>query len=182
LNLLLKDKYYYKYFEIIHIFSPTFYNDNNWRILKLNKKFIHTKYEEKDLKKILDDNLKNKKKMLIIFSDCGAEKIRQGNTKQNILDAAMMNTRHYNCSFILDAQCVTSLSIATRQNCDGAVIFEELNENEIKALYRDFGRGKYQKFLEILEFATQDNYSFLFVHRQGPKQTYYKKFFKRING
>jgi hypothetical protein len=138
---------------------------------------LHEYYDEEEFLRILGENCN--KKCLHVFSDCGAEEIRKGNYK-NPLDMSQMNARWLSItpqgergvSFIFDAQGICSLSVPTRQNCDGAIIFEQYTDNEISILYNDFGKGNRKKFLQILNGATQNPFSFLFVHRQGPKQHY----------
>lgn len=175
MNLLLKEDYYKNYFEEIYVFCPTILSDPKWRLISLNPKRKFKGFDEEAYKKICKENEVKKKKILFIFSDCGSERIKRGNY-MNPLDRGQMNARHDNASYIFDAQNVCSLSTPTRQNCDGACIYEQPNYNEIQALYHDFGRGKIQDFSDILEIATKEPYSFLFVHRQGPKQTYLIKF------
>lgn len=175
LNLLLLKDFYYGYFDKVFVFSPTVYKDKMWRKVIIPRERKFTDYTDQKLNEIIKTNEREKLKVLVILTDCGAEDIKRGNYK-NVLDKSMMNTRHDNISFILDAQNVCSLSTPTRQNCDGAAIFETLNYNEISALYKDFGKGRFKDFVDILEKATENPYSFLFVHRQGPKQTYFRKF------
>lgn len=179
LNLLMKQEYYNRYFDDVYMFCPT-YDSNQWNLIKFNRGHVMRTYSEKRLLRILNENKKRQRRILIIFSDCGAQDIKKPGNYRNPLDDAQMNARHYNCSFIFEAQNLASLSTPTRQNADGVVVYETTNSVEVDELYKYYGCGDRNQFRRILRLATKENYSFLFIYRQGPKQHYFVKFHSLI--
>ena len=180
MNLILKDQYYKGFFHEVYLYCPT-YHSFQWSRVKLKKKNVFKTYTDDTLKRILITNIRRKKRILIIFSDCGAEGIKHPGHYRNVLDEAQMNARHYGASFIFEAQNLASLSTPTRHNADGIAVYETTNSGEIDELYRQYGSGNREGFRKVLETATTENYSFLFIHRQGPKQYYFVKFHSQIS-
>jgi hypothetical protein len=190
INLLIKESFYATTFDNIFVWSPTAIRDPTWRYVRLNNENYHKSYDERDLKRHVNDcNIINDArvaqglpplKFLFVFDDCGAEKIKQKNY-QNTFDELQMNCRHGSISVIVALQNICSASTPTKTNVDGVIIFETPNYSQKRQIYEDYGFGKFWIFEQVLSFATREPYSFLYINRQGPNQQFFKKFKEPID-
>lgn len=164
--------------------------DPVYRRMHLNPRRTHTQYSDIKMQQIINRLLDERrrspnpaiqKKVLFLFDDVGAEKgIKNAGRYTNIMDRLAFLARHWGFSAIWVVQDICSLSNPVRKNADGAIIFETLNYQELVTLYQTFGVGKFHTFRRFLSYATNEDFQFLFVHRQGPRCTYYKGFATKL--
>lgn len=154
--------------------------------LDLPHEHIYPKYTEKTLKKITElvnmykaASPTGRCKHLIIFEDTGAGAIR-GHNYQNALDQSMFNLRHSDRSILMNLQMVKSASVPTRFCADGAILYACHNDSEVKKIHPDFGVGDETWFKKFWRHHTREDYSFLFIHRQGPRIRIFKKFEEKL--
>jgi energy-coupling factor transporter ATP-binding protein EcfA2 len=181
-NLLTMLVYYAGEFDQIYVFCPTVEWDPLYKNMHLNPNRTFAEYTDNRLIRIINQLLDDRRKgvvrkVLFIFDDCGAEKnIKHAGNYANIMDKLAYLIRHWGFSAIWVAQDITSLSNPVRKNADGAAVFETLNYQELVTLYQTFGCGKLDTFRRLLSRATNEDFSFLFVHRQGARCKYHKRF------
>ncbi len=189
-NMLTKKYFMKNFFDQIFLFSPTAKSDDLVEHLELKDDHIIEKLDESaitQLNKIVDENTEKVKKngikataknskILIICDDCISEKVF---IKSNILARLATAGRHALISTIICSQSYTKVPRVIRLQCQGLIVFPSSND-EIELLCEDLcppGLNK-KTFLELIKFATDERYSFLFVnhHCKDPQQKFRKKF------
>ena len=175
-------KHYAGTFDNVFVFCPTYYYQPIWHTIALDQNKIFTEYTDKTLAEITSSISKCSGSNLIIFDDCGAEKIKHSNYK-NPLDELVFNCRHIGLgtSMIFTCQNLTQLSTSIRNNSEGVIIFETSNKYEKKMLYTNFGIGSEKDFAKLLNYCTRNEpHSFMFINKQTHPFSYHKKFRKLI--
>jgi Poxvirus A32 protein len=189
-NMLTKKEFMKDFFDDIYLFSPTAKSDDIVEHLKLKDNHIIENLDETaitKLNKIVDDNIEKikkqgianvalKSKILIICDDCISEKVF---IKSNILSKLATAGRHALISTVICSQSYTKIPRVIRLQAQGMIIFPSSND-ELDLLCEDLcppGMGK-KSFLELIKFATDERYSFLFVnhHAKNPKEKFRKNF------
>lgn len=189
-NMLTKKEFMKDFFDEIYLFSPTAKSDDLVEHLKLKDENIIENLNEEAVNKlneIVDTNTEKIKndgitktsknsKILIICDDCISERVF---IKSNILSRLATAGRHALISTIICSQSYTKVPRVIRLQCQGLIVFPSSND-EIELLCEDLcpaGMSK-KNFLELIKFATDERYSFLFVnhHSKNPKEKFRKKF------
>lgn len=189
-NMLTKKEFMKDFFDEIYLFSPTAKSDDLVEHLKLKDDHIIEKLDETAITKlnqIVDKNTEKIKKdgiaktaknskILIICDDCISERVF---IKSNILSRLATAGRHSLISTIICSQSYTKVPRVIRLQCQGLIVFPSSND-EIELLCEDLcppGVSK-KEFLDIIKFATDERYSFLFVnhHSSNPKDKFRKRF------
>ena len=175
-NMLTKKEFMKDFFDEIYLFSPTAKSDDLVEHLKLKDDHIIEKLDETAITKlnqIVDKNTEKIKKdgiaktaknskILIICDDCISERVF---IKSNILSRLATAGRHSLISTIICSQSYTKVPRVIRLQCQGLIVFPSSND-EIELLCEDLcppGVSK-KEFLDIIKFATDERYSFLFVN------------------
>ena len=194
-NMLTKKEFMKGFFNEVYLFSPTAKSDDLVEHLKLKSDHIIDNLDENAIDKlneIVDNNTAmiekdgikhtaEKSKILIICDDCISEKVF---IKSNILMRLATAGRHALISTIICSQSYTKVPRVIRLQCQGLIIFPSSND-EIELLCEDLcppGITK-RNFLEMIKFATDERYSFLYVnqHAKDPKEKFRKKFSEIID-
>lgn len=189
-NMLTKKEFMKDFFDEIYLFSPTAKSDDLVEHLNLKDDHIIEKLDESaitKLNKIVDDNTEKIKKngiaataknskILILADDCISEKVF---IKSNILSRLATAGRHALISTIICSQSYTRVPRVIRLQTQGLIVFPSSND-EIELLAEDLAPPSISKkdFLELIKFATNERYSFLFVNHmcKNPKEKFRKKF------
>lgn len=184
MNLLTRKNMYGGYFQYILVFSPTSPFDDLYKNLKIPKDNLKPKFSSEDLEKILEARQKQIKKhgikkvaeesrLLIIFDDTIAD--------QDFLrsrEALQLFTllRHYLISVILLTQTYNKVPKPLRNNANGVMIFPS-NRSEIEILKDELCPPALLKkeFEKLIEYATSDKHSFLYINNKADLQHRYKK-------
>jgi hypothetical protein len=189
-NMLTKKEFMKDFFDEIYLFSPTAKSDDLVEHLNLKEDHIIDNLDESSiikLNKIVDDNTEKIKKngikntaknskILIICDDCISEKVF---IKSNILSKLATAGRHALISTIICSQSYTKVPRVIRLQAQGMIVFPSSND-ELDLLCEDLcpaGMSK-KDFLELIKYATEERYSFLFVnhHVKNPKEKFRKNF------
>lgn len=189
-NMMTKKEFLKDFFNEIYLFSPTAKSDDIVEHLKLKDDNIFENLNEEavdKLNEIVDKNtekikndgiLKTSKssKILIICDDCISEKVF---IKSNILSKLATAGRHALISTIICSQSYTKVPRVIRLQAQGLILFPSSND-ELELLCEDLCPPNLSKkdFLELIKFATDERYSFLFVnhHSKNPKDKFRKRF------
>lgn len=189
-NMLTKKEFMKGFFDQIYLFSPTANSDDLVEHLKLKKENIIEKLDQSaivKLNKIVDDNTQKIKsngiasvarnsKILIICDDCISEKVF---IKSDILTRLATAGRHALISTIICAQSYTKVPRVIRLQSQGIIIFPSSND-EIELLGQDLCPAGMKKldFINLIKYATDEPYSFLFVnhHVKNQKDKFRKNF------
>lgn len=189
INLTTKDSFYGRYFHYILVFSPTADIDDLYKELKLPKENLKTKFDPSDLERIIEirkkqiekdgiDAVAKGSRLLIIFDDTIAN---QDFLKSK--EALQMFTllRHYLCSIIILTQKYNKIPPAQRDNANGIIIFPS-NAHEV-ALIKDELCPPFltkKEFAKVVDYATDEQYSFLFINNKADNEHRYRKNFNEI--
>lgn len=188
INLLVRDDIIDETFDELYIICPTFWTDNNYRIIKKNEStFIFNTYNEEVIEKIIKESSKNNsKKKMIVLDDILGETIKKGgvSTYQTQINKLLGNARHYNISVILSVQNIGQLNDGVLHNTDILIFYPTINELEFKKVKEKFaGNMTLPTFRKLCKFAWEDNSrNFLLInnHYKLNEPIYYKNFNKII--
>ena len=179
LQLLISNSFYNDTFDKIYFICPSFFQDPKYSILDLPANQVMLTYDEKKIETIIK-NKSDESEYLFIFDDCITQASFKSNTNDQILNTIAVNGRHMGVSLIIASQKTSGSSSFIRSQADGVYIWKPRSRNEIEALYEDNSVGTLSKkdFVELLEYATSEKYSHLFINYQNGN--IYKNF-KRLN-
>ena len=176
IRYLVKSLYNAKKFDYCSVFSPTYFSGDGSHNF-LDKKFIHPRYTEEKMIKILHHQKKRvkegkKSKLLLIFDDC----IGSINFNSKIMSKLMINRRHFNISLIFSAQYIKRLSPLFRDCVDYVIMFKLNSGSTIKQLtdmwLHDINTREINKFIN---YFTDIKYSFCFIDVSKSGVNKYKK-------
>lgn len=179
LQLLISEDFYNDVFDKIYFVCPSFFQDPKYSILDLPPNQVMLKYDEKKIETIIK-NKSDDDEYLFIFDDCITQDSFKSNTNNQILNTIAVNGRHMGVSLIIASQKTSGSSSFIRSQADGVYIWKPRSRNEIEALYEDNSIGTLSKkeFMELLDYATSEKYSHLFINYQNGNV--YKNF-KKLN-
>jgi hypothetical protein len=180
-NLLMKPHFYGTYYDNVYIISPTADSpcDDTYADLK-NVEFV-SDIKESIVQQILDfqkaeieeKGIDKAPKALLVYDDCQSYSkfLKSG----AVVKSFIMN-RHFNLSTWLLGQSYTSTPRKLRLQASGIFFFKG-SGSEVEKITEEYARpgsGK-SEFMEMVDFATKDAYSFLFINNQAPIDTRYRK-------
>ncbi len=191
LNLLKNEAYFRRYFDVIHVFSPTYHLDRAWRPLdewtKDNRKekstdsllIPHTEYDMDDLQKICDGQKqmvlelgRAHTKVLFLFDDSIGNNELMNN--KNFLQL-FFSGRHANASVWICTQKYNRVPLAARTQVSNLFIFK-CNNKECKSLSEDWDAGLESKvFKRILNFCTDEDHGFCHINMQTQPRQWFRK-------
>lgn len=165
----------------IYICSPTYEFQKTWDPIREKVTLVHD--STKPVFDALYSTIKNtigfddhkigeriETKRLLILDDVSYEQaINQGN-KGNF-NAFAYNTRHWNLSIVAVVHKTSNIGAGMKENCEGLILFNTVNMNEVENIYKNYGVVKTKKQLANLfdQFIWdkiqkgEDKYPFLFV-------------------
>jgi hypothetical protein len=177
-NLLGRDEFYGKYYHNIAIFSPTAGTlDDTFASLKIPKENIFNDFDEETLNIFLEgrkeeikrDGIKKvaeNSRVLLVFDDVIAERSFLMSPVALKLFAML---RHYLCSIMILTQSYNKIPRALRLQANGVYIFPS-SRSEIDVLCDELTPPNKSKkeFMEIINRATSEQYSFLHINNHAP--------------
>ncbi len=137
--------------------DDTFRNimDEQMKLIKLLKKHGKTKH------------LANR--ILVIFDDLVGSALFNGK-RGSYFKGVNTRHRHYSASFLMVSQGYKEIPKTIRTNFTGLICFFIGNEKEVDVIYEEFQMGlKKDDWLELYEYATGGDHSFLYINFQKPK-------------
>jgi hypothetical protein len=185
LNILTKKNLYGGYFHFILVYSPTAGKyDDSYKILNLpDENFIEDFGPEslehliESRKKLIDEKgiewVGKNSRVLIILDDVIANRAFLESQTALTLFALL---RHYLCAIVVMTQSYTKLPRALRLNCNACAIFPT-TQSEIEILLNEITPAGIKKrdFEKVIDFATQDKYSFLWINRHADRDKQVRK-------
>ena len=187
INLLTNKNFYFNFFHIIFLISPTAGKlDDSYIELKNSKtkskiKIINDLDPEiiggimKTNKDNIEEHGVDKAPRLLIIYDDIISNIRFMNSKQFI--HSFVASRHYNASVIVCTQRYNSVPRVCRLQSNAIFFFKGTNSEEqiLADEYSPPGYHAKKEFLKILDFAVAEPFNFLFINGQAPIKTRYRK-------
>ena len=175
LNLLTRDGFYKNWFDRVFVISPTALSlDESYKALEKNTKYKNQKdllflpCEVEALQAILDvqEQEEKAKKTLVILDDI----VSHGAfvRSNELLQFAVMS-RHYNISLFILSQAFHLITKSVRLNMSSIVYFRGA-DIETETLCEQYTPGGFKKkqFKALVEQATEDAYSFLYIDLNIP--------------
>lgn len=153
-------------------FSPIipeehYYNDYNEEVfqeimeeqmslIRLLKKYKQPKY------------LANR--ILVVFDDLVGSSLFSGK-RSSYFKGVNTRHRHYSASFLMVSQGYKEIPKTIRTNWTCLIVFEIGNEKEVEVIYEEWPMGlKRDDWMELYQYATEGDHSFLYINFQKPKR------------
>lgn len=189
-NLLTNDNMWGGYFEKqnIYLISQTGTSDDVVRDLDLPEENVFEDLMKgiRFLEKLMTINRAiikhagayNAPEVLIIFDDC----INDSRLlKDQFFKKLFVMNRHLNVTVICSVQHYKKIPPMARNQCMNTIIFQD-NLATFEMFAETFAPPAYSKreFIEIMNDATREPYSFLFMNKSLPHRIRYRKTFKYI--
>ena len=187
-NILSRPEFLGGQFEQIYCISLTGDTDDVMKHLNIPKENLFTdikkgiKHMEKIFKiqKTLIKHLDEDKAPLIclIYDDCISERDL---LKSKFFLQSFVMSRHYNCSTFILSQNFKSVPVAARNQCQNIIWFQN-NQSENEKLAETHTPSQYTKkeFLKMINDATREPYSFLYINKKRPMNERYRIKFDKI--
>lgn len=185
MNLLRNELYFRRYFDIIHLFSPTYEVDKAWRALdewteeKRDEKSVdsllvpHWDYDVDTVaeivnqqKELVKENGYEHTKTLFVFDDSASNvKLMNAPAFANIF----MTGRHWNISIWVLTQKYNKVVLSARTNTTNFFFFG-LNRKEMKTVCEDLCPAEmhHKEFERVLNSCTVQKYGFCHYNIQDP--------------
>jgi hypothetical protein len=168
-TLLDQDKYNQK-FDIVIVWSKTFYHDPKWRNIKLPPGSVFTKFSESDVHCLMEIAefvaTKTIVNALFIFDDMITEGI-MSSRRLGTIESIAVRGRHANVSIVIISQQYMALSPSVRNNSTNSIYFRIRNGDELEKIARENRESlSVEQFNNLYNHATKDPYNFLHVNNQ----------------
>jgi len=159
-------------FDVILVWSKTYHHDSKWKNIDLPKGSVFTEFNEDDIMQLMKLIEHVAKKVVVntlfIFDDMITEGIMSAH-RMGAIESIAVRGRHSNVSIIIITQQYMALSAAVRNNATNSIFFRIRNGDELEKIAKENREGlSMEQFLELLEYATNEPYSFLHIDNQEP--------------
>lgn len=190
LNLLSRPEFYgpdesgKSYFDRIVLMGSTLDSDDLYKVLdkKSTKVTVILNPTEEDIQGVLDKqkasikghkNISKAKRTLIVFEDMQSN---QKLMRTRAFLTCFIASRHHNLSTWLCSQSWTRTPRSCRLQCNSIFYFQG-SASELNLLAEEFCPPNYTKreFMKIVDYATKEPYSFLFINMHMPWATRFRK-------
>lgn len=166
--------------DFIIIMSPTFHFDNKWKTIKrlglpLKLYEIFTLQTMTEIYNFLLQQRREHQRTLLVIDDMTRE-VRTGGRAEFLLDRIIANNRWLLTTVIESVQKVIHAPPEMRLNWDCLITFYPDNLEEFGIIYKTCGFGDKRKFDSLLRYCTREPYSFLYIRRDGPQTSYFRRF------
>lgn len=188
INMINRHKFpYYKYYEQIHIFSPTIEIDNNWSMLKNDKKHKFMFKEDLDIEYIYDlldkqeqliiikGKTKAKHHLLIIDDFGGDMKMKQN----KFLISLLMKLRHSNIHLWLTSQSYRAIPRPMRLQFMYHIIFR-VSPQELDVISTEINANLDENIFRSMFFTAIGERPYNFLYVDIKKQQFYSGFLKKL--
>lgn len=189
-NLLTRPEFYGRtnpdnpktqYFDLIFLFSPTAKNDDLPKYLQIPDSRTYDSNFDAPLDHIIEtqkniiekEGIDKAPKILILFDDIQSQK--KFMNSPNFTKMFIQN-RHHGISTWVACQSFTRLPRILRLQANGLFIFPSSgSETEILAQEFTPPHVKKRTFEKLIQHATKERFSFLFINMNEPPETRYRK-------
>ena len=179
MNLLTDNGLYGNFFHCIIVYSPTAGQfDDTYKILGIPKENFIEEFDQESLETLIESRKELIKKK-------GIEWVSKNCRVAIILDDIIANRkflesqvalklfcllRHYLCSIFVLVQSYTKLPRALRLNCNSVYVFP-CSQSEVERLIDEVTPAgmKKRSFEKVIDYCTNDQYSFLSINNHAKK-------------
>lgn len=189
-NLLTRPEFYGRtipndpksqYFDLIFLFSPTAKNDDLPKYLQIPESRTYDSNFDAPLEHIIDtqkgiidkEGIDKAPKILILFDDIQSQK--KFMNSPNFTKMFIQN-RHHGISTWVACQSFTRLPRILRLQANGLFIFPS-SGSETEILANEFcpPHTRKKQFEKLIQHATKERFSFLFINMNEPPDSRYRK-------
>tara|TARA_R110001592_G_scaffold262431_1_gene527474 strand:+ start:5764 stop:6522 length:759 start_codon:yes stop_codon:yes gene_type:complete len=172
--------------ENIYIFSPSL-KSNKWvRFIKakevpdenlfstLDEQVLAVVYD--DIKEQYNEAVNSKTRppnVVIVFDDLGFGGSLRGKSKFGVMDALVMNGRHYNLSTFFLVQSYKQLSPDVRGNLSGLVVFNLSTRELDQIVYEHNYLSSSKDFMKLFRDTTKKKHSYFVINYSNDTQDIY---------
>lgn len=190
-NLL---NYYKGYFKKIYFCSSNIEEDEDGEkiikdsaykgVFKFSQERLFDSFNDSDMKKILEDISETRKEpdfdesedyFLLIVDDLSQSFSKIG----SLISKTMLRVRHINLCVWIVSQRFRNIHPSTRNQISYFVSFKTQNSKEITAMAETVSKS-YEDFKKILDFATIEPFSFLYIDSTKNPPIFYKNLNEQI--
>lgn len=176
----------------VYVISPTYEFQHSWDPIRESVHLAH------DSAPVVFDALKStitnsighednkmgeriEERRLLILDDVSYEKtLNQGN--KGTFNSFAYNAVHWNLSILCIIHKTSNIGAGMKENCDGLILFNTVNTNEVENIYNNYGVVKTKKQMHALfsQFIWdpiqkgEDEHPFIFVDLKHGGLVYYK--------
>lgn len=172
IDMLTDDNKLCKYFDLVFVWSTSYYHDSKWKNIHLPCEHItvHEKYDLPAIQHLFQtlQELAKTKRMntLFVFDDMIDQNVMHAQ-QMGVLEGIAVRGRHYNISIIVISQLYKKLSSPMRVNSTNLVFFRIRNRNELEKVTEENQESLSKKdFLKVYDFATNTPFAFLHINNQ----------------
>lgn len=177
-----------KTFDMIGVFSATYYQDT--KLQKIKPDFIYEKfdpniieeiftYAEEETAEYTTNGGKKPPKILLIFDDMIDQNIMKVQ-KIDILERIAVRGRHVGISVLIISQLYKKISNPIRVNSTNMIFYRVQNQGELKKIIDENQEMlSVKNFRKIFDFCTSEPYCFLHIDKQ--EKDPYNRFRKNWN-
>ena len=187
-NLLTRPELLGGAFNDIFLISPSGNSDDIQKALNLPEDNVFTDVMEGiehvenvlNMNRVVIESLGADKapKFAVVFDDCiGDRKLMN----HPFFVKSFIACRHYNASTFICTQSFTAVPRRCRLQCSNVIMFGCSHDEQI-ILAETFTPARYSKreFVDIINAATKEKYSFLYINLTEPQRTRYRRNFDTI--
>ena len=184
-NLLTRKEFLKGAFDEMYLISPTGASDDIQKQMGIKKDNVYTDVIEgiNEVEEVLNDNraiiekvgADKAPKILLVYDDCVGDRDL---LKHSMFVKSFIACRHFNCTTMICTQSFTRVPRVCRLQATNSIIFA-CSQDEVKILCETYCPSRYSKreFADIINHATRDPYSFLYVNWGAkPAERYRKNF------
>ena len=184
-NLLTRDEFLKGWFDQCYLISPTGSSDDIQKQMGIPKDNVFTDVMEgiETVEEVLNDNraiieqvgADKAPKILLVYDDCVGDRDLM---RHPMFIKSFIACRHYNCTTMICTQSYTRVPRVCRIQATNSIIFAA-SQDEVKIISETYCPARYSKreFAEIVNHATKDPYSFMYVNWAAqPSERYRKNF------
>ena len=175
-------------FDDIYLISPTGASDDIQKQMGVPKKNVFTDVMKgiKEVESVLNDNrsiiekvgAQHAPKIALIYDDCVGDRDL---LRHPMFIKSFIACRHFNCTTFICTQSFTRVPRVCRLQATNAIIFA-CSQDEIKVLTETFTPARYSKkeFADMINEATREPYSFLYINWGAKPAERYRRRFDKI--
>lgn len=186
-NLLARESAYRKYFDEVHIVSPTISVDPTWKRLDLKNGECFEQWDAMTEKHVQDvmaaqreeaaRGVQYRKRILFIFDDIVGSGVGSSKTMKELATTY----RWCGISVMLSTQRFRELAPVIRTNVTDWFLFDIHNGKELEDVFHECrGAMSTSEFAVLYRRATSKKYGFLHVSRRSPPSSVYREKFETI--
>ena len=98
--------------------------------------------------------------------------------KGKVFESMIIKLRHYGCNCFVNVQTFKGLGVNSRRNMTGYMVFKTIDRTLLKSIFEETQMlwKSFDEFLELYDYATENNHDFLYIDTLDKKYPVRKNF------